>query len=102
MLSWLRRCFSKKSAGTPEWYVISDDVRLALLRSPILEDMFWTSLEIVPLTKPADLRLNDDNFWITGVWEIIDARTDKPVPNVIASSAGIDRPRGRVVLRGVH
>ena len=101
-LSWLCRCFRKKNKMLGEWYVMHDGMRLALLRSPVLEDMFWTSLEIVPLTELAAHKLNDDIFWIQNKWEIFDMHTGKPVPNVIASSVGIDRIRGRILLRGLH
>lgn len=102
MLSWLRRCFNKKGKNSAEWFVIVNDVRLAILKNPVPEDMFWTSLEIVPVTMPADLRLCEDDFWLSGLWGITDAGTNKPVPNVVASSVGIDRQTGRILLRGIH
>lgn len=104
MLSWFRRYFSsnKKQKSQSEWFVVSDNVKLALLHNPVPEDMFWLSLEIAPLTTPADPRLSDDGFWLHGVWEIIDVQTNKPVPNVIVSSAGLNHHSGRILLRGIY
>lgn len=100
--SWLRRHFTKVTAASNEWYVISNGVRLALLRSPRTEDMFWVSLEIVPLSTPADPCLYSDDFWLSGAWELIDAKTNQKAPYVIASSAGMDKPNNRVLLRGLY
>ena len=104
MFSWFRRCFGlfDKNKIPAEWFVVSSHVRLALLQNPIPEDMFWISFELSPLTIPADLRVWDDDFWLYGSWEIIDTRTKKPVPDVIASSKGINRQTRRILLRGIH
>jgi hypothetical protein len=93
---------SKKNKAISEYYIVYDVVRIALLRKPILEDMFWVSFEIVPLTESYDSLIYDDDFWIYGRWGIFEAITNRPIPNVIASSIGIDRQKGRITLRGIH
>ena len=77
-------------------------VELAALRDPQFAEMFWTSLEIVPSTDPADPRLADDEFWWRCQWQLIDASTDREAPLAVASAAGLQGVANRVTMRGLH
>ena len=83
------------------WELRVDDVPIAALRHPRLDDMFWVSLEIVPLTTPADPRLADEDFWLDRGWSVVELGTGRVARYAIASASGPRRAENRVVIRGL-
>jgi hypothetical protein len=72
------------------------------LRDPRLDDMFWTSFEIVASTSPPDPRLREEAFWLGDGWTLIDATTGREASLAIASSTGLRDDGRRIVLRGLY
>ena len=83
------------------WELRVGDAALATLRHPRLDDMFWISLEIVPLTTPPDPRLDDDDFWWGDAWTLVEHGTGRVARCAIASASGLRRAQQRVVIRGL-
>jgi hypothetical protein len=99
--SWWRKLTGRAPVPEREWELRVDDVALAALRHPRLDDMFWVSLEIVPLTSPADPRLDDDEFWLDGGWTLLELGTGQVAKLAIASASGLQRREKRVLIRGL-
>jgi len=98
---WLR-WFTGKPAASPDWRVWADGVELAKLREPRVADTTWTSFAIVATTRPPDPRLRDDAFWLRASWQLVDARTGREAPNVVASASGLRDGGRRIALRGAQ
>ena len=83
---------------SPQWFVIRDSKRVALLECPRREDMFWWSYEVSELPEVI-VDLYTPAFW-EDVFEIEDARSGMRIPGVFAGKVRPSAPRQRVWLRG--
>lgn len=81
-----------------KWFIIRNDVRVALLEHPRQEDMFWFSYEVSTLPDAVE-SISSPEFW-RGVFEVEEGISRIRVGPVFA---GRVRPRAegeRVWLRG--
>ncbi len=97
----LRKLISREPVPEREWELRVDGVPLAALRHPRLDDMFWVSLEIFPLTTPADPRLSDEDFWLDRSWSVVELSTGRAAQYAISSASGLLRAENRVLIRGL-